>query len=222
MRAFQRGLDGVLHGLVGGEPRAQQLVDALDVGLERRGVAAGYAPTNAPARREIILGKSSEGNAGNIGRNAGEGDVLFAVVENQLVVNFVGKDNEIVFAGQLGNFFQLSSRVECSRRIIGVDEHDAARPRCDLFADVVEIRLPRVVFIQIVKIERDLDLGQHGGIERIVRARREDIFAGIEQCREAKIDGFAYALCNEHTLHAGDFLARGFVADGGKSFVDSQ
>jgi hypothetical protein len=67
-------------------------VDAVDVGGERGGVAADDAPSDAPAGCQIILGQPAESDARNIRRNASERYMFFAVIENQLVVNFVGEN----------------------------------------------------------------------------------------------------------------------------------
>ena len=51
----QRGLDGVLLGMIGAQARAQQAMDAFDVGLYGGRIAADDAPSDAPAGREIIF-----------------------------------------------------------------------------------------------------------------------------------------------------------------------
>src|SRR5277367_2111457 len=50
LRAFERGLDGVLLGVVGAKARAQQAVNALGVRLDGGSVARDYAPSDAPSR----------------------------------------------------------------------------------------------------------------------------------------------------------------------------
>src|SRR6478752_6458882 len=50
LRAFERGFDGVLLGMVGAQARAQKTVDALGVGPHRRRVSGDNAPADAPSR----------------------------------------------------------------------------------------------------------------------------------------------------------------------------
>ena len=213
LRPFQRGLDGVLHGLVGRQARSQKLVYSIDIGTDRRSVAADYSPTNAPTRRQVILRQPAKRHAGNIRRNAGKRDMLFAVIQNQLVVNLVGKHHQIVLARQFGNLLELPPGVKRPGRIVGIDEHDAARLRRNLPSDILNIRLPRIVFVQVVQIERDLQLGENRRVERIVWARREHVLARIEQRGQAQIHSLAHTLRHEHTLHVADLLTRSFVAN---------
>src|SRR5271169_287249 len=124
LRAFERGLDGVLFGMVGAEARAQQFVHAFEIGLDYGRFAAGDAPSDAPSGGEVILGESAEGNHGDIGRDRGHGDVgvvvrLFPVgvvvrlfpVNDEFVVNFVGKNDQVVTARQVPNLLEHFSRA---------------------------------------------------------------------------------------------------------------
>src|SRR5258708_6880138 len=75
LRAFERGLDGILLGMIRAEARAQQAVNAFGVRLDGRGVAGNDAPSDAPSGDEIIFRHAAEGDAGNVGRDGGEGKV---------------------------------------------------------------------------------------------------------------------------------------------------
>ncbi len=127
-----------------------------------------------------------------------------------------------MLACQLRNLFQLPPRIERPSRIVGINQHNATRPRCNLPANVVDVRLPRVILIEIVKIQRNLQLREHSRIQWIVRARRQHVLARIQQRRQAKVDSFANALRDKHTLDVGDLLACSLVANGDESLVDPQ
>ena len=83
----------------------------------------------------------------------------------------------------------------------------------ELALDIGQFGLPGVVFIQIVSVERDAQLAQNGRVKRVVGLRRENVFAGIHQRTDAKIDGLTHAGGDENILHSGDAFARGFAAN---------
>ena len=135
------------------------------------------------------------------------------VVDYQLVVNFIGKDHQIVAAREFGDLFQHRAGTDRASRIVGIDQHDATGARRDLVLDVVEIGLPAVFFVQVVSIQSDVQLRQHRGIERIVGARGQQVFAGIEQRGQADVHRLADARGDEYILNVGDPLAGGFAAN---------
>ena len=79
------------------------------------------------------------------------------VVEDQLVVNLVGENDQIVAARQFRNCFQHAARAHGAGRIVGIDQHNAARARTDLLVHVDQVRLPAVVFVQGVGVELDAE-----------------------------------------------------------------
>jgi hypothetical protein len=79
LRAFERGLDRVLFGMVGAEARPQQLVHAFEVGLDDGSFAAGNAPSDAPSGGKVVLGQSAKRNHRHIGRDRGHGNVRVVV-----------------------------------------------------------------------------------------------------------------------------------------------
>src|SRR5208282_4901806 len=200
LRAFERSFDRVLFGMVGAKTRPQQLVHAFQIRLDDGSVAAGNAPSNAPSGGKVILGQSAESNDRQIGRDRGHGN-MGIVVDNQLVVNFIGKDNQIVLAGEFGDLFQHRARTYRACRIVGIDQHNPARPRRNLLPDVVEIGLPAVFFVQVIGVQSDFELRQYRGIERIVWARGKQVVARIEQRGQADVDRLADARGDEDILN---------------------
>src|SRR5438477_12421670 len=95
LRSLQRGLDRILLRMVGTKARAQQALNALAVSLHRNGFAGDDAPSNTPSRDKIILRHTAESHARHVRRNSGESDVRRAV-ENQLVIDLVGEDDQVV------------------------------------------------------------------------------------------------------------------------------
>src|SRR4029077_17268714 len=72
---------------------------------------------------------------------------------------------------------------------------------------------PRVVFIQIVSVERDAQLAENSRVEWIVRPRREKGFAGMHQRTDAEVDSFSHAGGDENVAHSRNALARGLAAN---------
>src|ERR1039458_10367733 len=139
--------------------------------------------------------------------------VLGLAVDNQLVVNFIRKDNQIMLAGELGDLFQHRARTYRAGRVVGIDQHNPARPRRDLFLDVVEIGLPAVSGGQVIIIQSDSELRQNRGIERIVGAGRKQVIARIEQRGQADVDRLADARGDENILNVGDSFAGRLAAN---------
>ncbi len=67
---------------------------------------------------------------------------MFVAVEQDLVVDLVGKDNQSMLAGDLQNTFQNFLGVQRTRRVIRVDHHNGFGIAGDLATDIVQIRIP--------------------------------------------------------------------------------
>ncbi len=212
LRAFERGLDRVLLGMIGAEARTQQAVDGFGIGLYGSGFTGDDAPSNAPSGDEIVLRHAAERHAGHVGRNRRKSDV-WRVFQNQFVVDFVGKYDQVVAARQFRNLLQHLPRAQRAGGIVGINQNDAARPRRELAFDVGELGLPRVIFIEIVSIDRNPQLAQDCRVQRVVGLRRENVFAGIHQCGDAQIDSLADTGGDENVLHGRDALTRSFAAN---------
>ena len=206
--------------MIRAKPGPQQAVDALKIWLDDGGFAAGNAPSDAPSGGEVILGQSAESNDRHVGRDGGHGDVR-VVINNQFVVNLIGKDDQVVPARQFGNLLEHLARTDGAGRIVGIDQHNAARARRDLLLDVVEIGLPAVFFVQVIGVESDVDLRQNRGIERIVRARSQQVVARIEQRGQADVHRLADARGDEDILNVGDPLAGRLAANRVERFLDT-
>src|ERR1700728_2394586 len=116
---LQSSLDGILFGMVGAEARTQQTMHPLGVGLEGCGFAGDDTPSDAPSGDEVILRHSTKGHARHVGSNRSERDVRRSV-EDQLVVDFVRKDNQVIAAGQLRDALQHLPGTQRTGRIIRI------------------------------------------------------------------------------------------------------
>src|SRR6202035_4627350 len=105
--SLQGGSYGVLLGMIGAQAGPQQTLNALIVLLHRHSIAAHDSPADAPAGSKIIFGKSAKGDDRNIRRDRCHRDML-VVIENELVVNFVGKNEQVMLPGQFSDLLQHS------------------------------------------------------------------------------------------------------------------
>src|SRR5689334_22697964 len=177
-----------------------------------RRIAAHDSPTDTPAGCQVIFREATESDNGNIGCDGRNRDLL-VVIENQLVVDFVGEDDEIVAAGEFGDGFEHATRADGAGRVVRIDQDNATSARADFLMDVDEVRLPAVIFVQGVSVEFDPELAEYGRIKRVVGAGSEEIVAGIEQGCQTDVHGFADAVGDENIVDRGDALARGFSAN---------
>src|SRR5215471_9176803 len=110
---------------------------------------------------------------------------MLVIVENQLVVDFVSKKHETMAASEFSDGFKHAPGTDRARGIVRVDQHNTPCASCDLSLDVLQIWLPAVILIQIVRVQRDIELREHGGIKWIIGAWGQQIFAWVEQGRHA-------------------------------------
>ena len=91
-----------------------------------------------------------------VNRSGGErGDVVVyrAVVED-FVVDFVGEDNQAVFARQLGDFEQDFFAVHRAGGIVGIDDDDGFGFRCDFGFHIGKVGKPVVFFVAQIMAHR--------------------------------------------------------------------
>ena len=115
------------------------------------------------------------------------------VVEDQLVVNLIRKDDQVITPRQLRDGFQHATGADRARGVIGIDEHNAPGARADLFMHIDQVGLPAVIFVQRVGIQLEAELGEHGRVQRIIRAGGQQVIAGVQERAQANVDGFAHA-----------------------------
>src|SRR5579862_1956282 len=143
------------------------------------------------------------------------------VIDDQLVVNFVGENYQVMLTSEFRNLLQHLARADRSRGIVGIDQNDPTRPRRDLSLDVVEVGLPAVLFFQVISVQSNLDLRQNRGVERIIRARRQQVVAGIEQRAQTDVHRLADTRSDKDILNGRDTLARRLAANRFQSLRDA-
>ena len=139
--APQSCLDDGLRRHVGAQAHVRQHVQAQDEVLRTVLLAGQYHPADAIAGDHVRLRKAREGDAEQVGGKACNGNVL-KVVHNQAIVNFVGKDHQLMLAGNIDDLLQHFARIQRAGGVVGVDDDDGLRARRDLALDIVDIGIP--------------------------------------------------------------------------------
>ena len=107
---------------------------------------------------------------------------------------------------KVGNLLKHLPGAERSGWIIWIDENNAARARIYFSLYVIEFGLPSIFFVQIIGIQLRSGFAKYGGVERIIRAWRQNVFTRIKQCGKADVHCFAGAVCDEDIPNRGDSL----------------
>ena len=87
------------------------------------------------------FGQSAEGNAEQIRRKGGDGN-MNSVVHHKAVVDFIGKDNELMLPCNFNNLLKNLPGIDRTCGIVGVDDNDCLCPVRYFFPDIVHVRIP--------------------------------------------------------------------------------
>ena len=139
------------------------------------------------------FGKSAEGDAEQVGSQGSNGNML-ASVHDQSVINFIGKDDQMVLTRDFHDFLQNFLRIKRAGRIVGIDDDDRFRAARDLFSDVGKVGIP--VCLLVAEIVDSFAAGKccAGCPERIVRRGDQNLISVIQQGGHAQVDQFADAV----------------------------
>ncbi len=178
--AAQRGLDRVLRGHVGAQAHGGEDFQAFKIA---GGVVLGPAddhPARAEASHAVGLGQAIEGQAEYVRGDSGQRFVHGTVVQD-LVVNLIGKQDQVVLTGDLGQLLQHRTRVDGAGGVVRVDDNHRPGVGGDLAADVFDIRVPvRLLVAQVVHglAAREAD---RSSPQRVVGCRDQHFITVVEQ-----------------------------------------
>lgn len=68
--------------------------------------------------------------------------MVFGIVVQDLVVDFVGENNQVVLTGDLDDLLQQFFGINGARRVIRVNDDDSTGAWRNFGADIVEVREP--------------------------------------------------------------------------------
>ena len=198
--AAKRRLYDGLRRHVGAKAHVGEHVDAEHEVPHATGVAGEDHPADAEAGNHVALGEAGEGDAGQVRRERGDGDVLDAV-HAKAVVDLVGEDHELVATRDLDDLLQDLARVNGARGVVGVDDDDGLGAARDLGLHVGHVGVP--VSLLVAQVVDGVATGQRGARrpQRIVRAGDEDLVAVIEQGVHGELDELGDAVAGVDVLH---------------------
>ncbi|MGB7209053.1 MAG: hypothetical protein WBD27_10370 [Pyrinomonadaceae bacterium] len=118
-----------------------------------------------------------------------------------LVVNLIGKDNELVFACNFDDSLQAFWRVQCSCRIVRIDNDDAACSRRDLGADVGKIGQPFACLIANIMHRPPAGERHRARPERIIGSRNQYLITHIKQSVKRHCDQLGCSVAQIHIFN---------------------
>ena len=141
--------------------------------------------------------------------------MLHAVVEH-FVVDFIGINNELVFARHLDNLFQHLFGIDGSSGVIRVNQHNRAGFWRDLAANVFNIWEPARLLIAHIMPRRATRQGDRRRPQRIIRRRHQHLIIVVQQRLHGHHDQLRHPIADVNILdfHPAYALGLGVVHDG--------
>ena len=195
--AEQRFSDGELHRHGAAQPAVRHLLDRGERVVEPRRAADAH-PAGPPARREVGLRQTREGDDRRVGIQLA--DRIDGAVVSEIAVHLVGEDHQVVALGKLDQFAPRRRRIRRAGRVVRIDDDEDARRRRDEALQVIEIGLPSAGRIGAIELRACVDLRQDRGVQRIGRHRHEHFAAAVHEGAQHEVDRFGRACGNERAV----------------------
>ena len=122
--------------------------------------------------------------------------MLRAVIKNA-VIDLIGQDEQVVLAGDIDDLLQHFARVDRTRWVIRVNDHDGLGFIRNLGLDVLDGWIPIIVLITQVVHWGATCQGRSCGPQWIIRCRDENLIAVIEQRLGGHADELGDAIAQE-------------------------
>ena len=78
---------------------------------------------------------------------ASKTDVYKRQVHDEPVINFIGKDDQLMLSGEIDNLLQYLFRIECTGRVIRIDDNNRFCAVGDLLSHIINVWIPFGLFI---------------------------------------------------------------------------
>ena len=200
LMAAERRLDDRLSRHVGAQTHVGEHVDAHDEVAHAALVARKHHPANTIARDHVRLGQTAKGDAGQIGSERGNRDVLVAV-HAQAVVDLISKDHQLMPACNLDDALEHLAWIDGTRGVVGVDDDEGFGRARDLGLHILQVGIPiRLLIAQIVH-GMTAGKGCARRPERIVGAGDQNLVAIVEQRVHRKLNELGHAVARVDMLH---------------------
>ena len=146
------------------------------------------------------LGQAAKRNAGQVGGERCNGDVLVAV-HAQAVIDLVGKNHELVPARDLNDALEHLARIDRARGVVGVDDDEGLGRARDLGLHILQIGIP--IGLLITQIVHGMSTGKSCARrpQRIIGAGNQNLVAIVEQRVHRKLNELGHAVARVDMLH---------------------
>ncbi|MNS54578.1 hypothetical protein D3C72_873800 [compost metagenome] len=191
----ERCLNGVLRRNVSTQAHRGEHFQPFDIAFGVFFRAVQNHPALTETGNAVGFRQAVKGDGQQIRSQRSNRVVLRRIVQN-LVVNLIGKDNQVVLTGDLNDLHQQLFGIDGTRWVVRVDNHNTARARGDFGADIVEIREPVGRFIAQIVHRFAAGKGNGRCPQRIVRRRHQHFIAAVKQSLHRLDDQFRNAVTN--------------------------
>ena len=126
---------------------------------------------------------------------------MLHTVHHQSVIDLIRKNNQLMFPCHLYNLFQNFSAVYCTGRIVRVDDDDSFCTVCNLFLNVINIRVPVCLFIAHIMYRRTASQRYRCCPEWIIRCRNQNLISIVQQCLHRHGNHFTDTVAGIDIIH---------------------
>ena len=126
---------------------------------------------------------------------------MLRIIIKNAVVDFVGKNQQLVLAGNIHNLLQDFPGIHRTGGIIGVDHHNGFGFVGDFRLDVLNRGVPVVLFIAQVVHGFAAGKGGSGGPQWVIRGGNQHLVAVVEQGLGDHGNKLGHAIAQEHIVH---------------------
>ena len=200
LMATECRLNDRLSRHVGAQAHVREHVDAHDEVAHAALVARKHHPANTIARNHVRLGKAAKGDAGQVGGERGNRDVLVAV-HAEAVVDLIGKDHQLMPACNLDDALEHLARVDRARGVVGVDDDEGLGRARDLGLHILQVGIPIGLLVAQIVHRMAAGKGCARRPERIVGAGDQNLVAIVEQRVHRKLNELGHAVARVDVLH---------------------
>ena len=200
LMAAERRLDDGLSRHVRAQAHVREHIDAHNKIAHAALVARKHHPANTVARDHVRLGQAAKSDAGQVGSERSDRDVL-VTVHAQTVVNLVRKNHQLVPARNLDDALEHLARIDGTRGVVGVNDDEGLGRARDLGLHVLQVGIPIRLLIAQIMHGMTAGKGCARRPQRIVGAGDQDLVAVVEQRVHRKLNEFGHAIARIDMLH---------------------
>ena len=161
-----------------------------------------HHPARAVAAHPVGLGEPAEGQAEHVVAGRGGGVVVHGVVEEDLLVDLVGEDDELVAPGDVDEALDRLPGVDRAGGVVGVDDHQGVGVLGDLRLDVGEVGVPAVLLVAPVVHRGAAGQRDRTGPQRVVGRGHQDLVAVVDERLQHHRDQLGDAVADEDVVDA--------------------